>query len=480
MEKDATIIDTFRKKKIPIHHTLGFRIMVLFLVITVIVSTGFLIFYAGSLYNYYYDNVAGALLTQARYNADLYLTYLSDDNLMNVVVQNKNNFYRSNRSQVQILTNSGIVLYDSTASAETGTVLETPDVKDAQENEPGIHMGHSQNDEGIMSVSYPLSNQSKQIGILRLTTSLKPVHAMVLQRMVIALIFGIGAIAVSILLSYLVSRSIINPINSLTRVAKKLADGQFSVRCNEQLKGEIGELGRVLNFMSDNIEKNNILKNDFISSVSHELRTPLTAIKGWAITLQSDGVAKELNNEGLKIIEQESERLSAMVEDLLDFSRFSSGRITLNKTKFNIVSIARRIVSQFQPRIRDQKLDMVFNYSHDDIIITADEDRMKQLLLNILDNAIKFTPENGTVVLDLLQEENRVAITITDTGVGISDDEIDLVTQKFWKGTTSQSHSGLGLSISEEIVRAHGGTLHITSKLGVGTSVKAEFPRESA
>ena len=315
--------------------------------------------------------------------------------------------------------------------------------------------------------------------MIRLTTSLTSVNAMIAQRIWPSIAFCIFIIAIVGLLSFWMSRSIVRPIHSLTAVAAKLADGQYEERADETPRGEIGELARTMNLMSDNIREKEELKNDFISSVSHELRTPLTSIKGWAITLQSEGIKPELVGEGLKIIEKESERLGSMVEDLLDFSRYSSGKIKLSKSRFNLVEIANHILLQMRPRVQEKHINMNYNYAQPVIEILGDEGRIKQVLLNVLDNAIKFTEDEGTVFLSIEIENTMVRITVSDTGIGISEEDIAFVTEKFWKGSSSQSHTGLGLSICEEIIRAHGGSLTIKSKLGVGTSVSATLPYEA-
>ncbi len=465
------------------HHlvgTVGFRIMGFFFVITLLVIVIFEIFYLQSINQYYYDNMASVLHNQARYNADLYLTYFSDTDLMDVIVENKNQFYRSNDSQVQIVSNDGTVLYDGIGTDLVGEQLSTADVLAAQDNRYKVYIGNVPYDtQKVMSVSYPLRNQSQQVGFIRLTTSLQSVDRIVMDRAATSIIFSLAALTISVILSYLLSRSIINPISDLTKVANKLADGQFNIKAEDEYFGELGGLAKTLNFMSENIVKKDALKNEFISSVSHELRTPLTSIKGWAITLQSDGVDEEINREGLKIIEKESERLSAMVEDLLDFSRFSAGRITLSKDQFDLVDVTQRIITQFRPHTREKHIDMVFNFNEDVILLTADEDKIKQLLLNVIDNAIKFTGEGGTIITDLSDEGDEIKIAVTDTGIGISEDEISLVTEKFWKGSSSASHSGLGLSICEEIAKAHGGSLNIRSKVDVGTTVSVALPKES-
>lgn len=475
--KRLSFKDTSDNIQRAISKTLGFKVMGLYLAVIIVVTMFFQVFYIHSVIEYYYDNMRGELLSQAKYNADLFLTYLSSEDLMEVVIENKNQFYRSNDTQVQILNNTGMVLYDSLGTDMVGRVLTSSDVRHAQENSHGSTIGPVQyDDHNVMSLSYPLRSQANQVGIIRLTTSLRTVDALIAQRGFVSVIFGGIVVILSVILAYIVSRLIISPISNLTKVAVRLADGQFNVRADESSAGEIGELAKTMNFMSDNIEKKEKLKNEFISSVSHELRTPLTSIKGWAITLQTPDVPQALNQEGLKIIEQESERLSDMVEDLLDFSRLSSGRIQLKKSDFNIVEIAKSIITQVRPRTRDKQIDMVFNYAQAEQMVMADEGRIKQLLLNIIDNAIKFTPNGGTILTNITEEDGIIRLSVTDTGIGISEEEIDLVTEKFWKGSTSASHTGLGLSICEEIAKAHGGNLEITSRVNVGTTISVNLP----
>ena len=221
------------------------------------------------------------------------------------------------------------------------------------------------------------------------------------------------------------------------------------------------------------------MKNDFISSVSHELRTPLTSIKGWAITLQAPEMQKneDMMGQGLKIIEDEGDRLSMMVEDLLDFSRLSSSSFKYDKEKLDIVELSKQIHTQLFPRTQSQNIEFNFVTIYKEIPVFADKNRMKEVLINIIDNAIKFTSESGQIDLIIDQEDGNVLITVKDNGEGIKEDEIAFVASKFYKGSSSKSQTGLGLSICEEIVKAHGGKLVIKSQYGVGTSVTVQIPR---
>src|SRR5699024_10905084 len=187
----------------------------------------------------------------------------------------------------------------------------------------------------------------------------------------------------------------------------------------------------------------------FISSVSHELRTPLTSIKGWAITLQSDTIQKdsEMVSQGLKIIESEGDRLSMMVEDLLDFSRLSSSTFKYNKDKIDIVNLVKQVNTQLYPRCQSDGIKLSFTSYYKSIFIHADTNRMKEVFINIIDNAIKFTDLGGHIDVVIDQDEDYVDISIKDDGEGIKDDEIAFVASKFYKGSSSKSQTGLGLSI---------------------------------
>lgn len=469
--------ESLRKNTHALTDSVSFRVMGLFVLVIFIVIMVFELFYYHVTKNSYYDNVVATLSTQASYNSELYLTYLSNEDLNSVVVENKNQFYRSTPCQVQILSNSGLVIYDSLASQDLGRTLRSSDVLEAKENKVG-HLVYrpAYTDEQVLSLSQPLWSQTNQVGILRLTTSLNEVNGQINQRLAVSLLFSFFALLVGVGISYFVSSSILREITDLTKVANKLADGQLGVRANEHNMGEIGDLARTMNIMSDNLQEKDQIKNDFISSVSHELRTPMTSIKGWAITLQTPGITEEIQKEGLKIIEKESERLSAMVEDLLDFSRFSSGRLKLTKREMDVVEVMNHLITQIRPRTREKEIDVVYHYSENSIVIVADDNRIKQMLLNILDNAIKFTPNGGVIFCEIEKEEDQVQISITDTGIGIPKEEIKLVTERFWKGSSSMSHSGLGLSICEEIAKAHGGSLSIRSQVDVGTKVIMTLP----
>ncbi|NMB13824.1 MAG: HAMP domain-containing histidine kinase [Gallicola sp.] len=431
-----------------------------------------------SLQNYYYSTIHGILENQIRYSTYMYSSYLSDYRLEDVIIQDKDQFYRNNDGQIQILNNSGVVLFDSTASTQLGQKIETSDTLDALNGEEGNYIGKDPAvEEKVMTVARPLKSRGEQVGILRISTSLETVDELIMQRFLIYALFGIVLIGLTIFISYIMAKSIVKPINNLTKVAEKISNGQLDVHAEENDFNEIGVLGKTVNIMTNNIKEKDRIKNDFISSVSHELRTPLTSINGWASTLLYDPSDEELVREGLSIIEGECIRLSDMVEELLDFSRFTSGRVNLRKEETNITELALSIKSQLTPRAKSLGIDLVINHE-EDIFAFVDPNRIKQVLINLVDNALKFTEEEGTVMMNILSGESTVILEVIDTGIGIGQDEINKVTEKFYRGNNSNSHTGLGLSICEEIVKAHHGDMIISSKLNQGTRIKVNIPKE--
>ena len=451
---------------------------IMLFVITIVI--GFEIFSYTSIRNYYQSSLVGSMLNQARINQLQYNNYSNRYDLNDIILGDKNAFYRTNETQVQILDNSGTVLFDSQASTDLGVSISKPDVKLAKEGSQGVfRRGNKETNEELLSLSIPLIANENQTGILRLTSSMSKVNANVRSDMLVYILFGILVILIAFLISLVASKRLISPILNLIGVSERLAQGDFNVKADVPGEDEISELGQTLNFMSESIIKREDMKNEFISSVSHELRTPLTSIKGWAITLQSKDIQEntDMLNQGLTIIESEGDRLSMMVEDLLDFSRLQSSGFKYNKDQLDIVELVSQVHTQLMPRAKNEEIDFTITSIYKSILVYADKNRMKEVFINLIDNAIKFTDEGGHIDLFIEQENEMVSITVKDDGEGIKEDEIGLVSSKFYKGSSSKSQTGLGLSICEEIIKAHDGNMIIKSKYGVGTSVIVEIPR---
>ncbi|HHX69790.1 MAG TPA: HAMP domain-containing histidine kinase, partial [Gallicola sp.] len=419
---------------------------VLLIIFTVVV---FEIFSIYSVRYYYYSVIYDNLRNEIKYSLEMSNINSPDYNIETSILEDMDQYYRGIKSQVQILTNSKTVIYDSLGTDLVGKQIKGyKDVDDASEGMDGQYIGKvPYSEEKVMSVSSPIKTQDGQKAIFRLTTSLKNVDLLIRERYIAFISFGIFVILISIAISVIMSNNLIKPIKNLTKTAEKLAEGQLNTRVESSKFEEIDALSRTLNYMTDNIKEKEKLKNDFISSVSHELRTPLTSINGWATTLLFEPEDTELVKEGLEIIQGECSRLSLMVEELLDFSRFTSNRIKLEKVETDFTELAIEIKKQLTPRAKSLGIDLIINFEPEHIIADLDPNRMKQVLINLLDNALKFTNTGGVVILNLGEDEKDLQFEVIDTGVGIDSEEISLITGKFYKGKNSNSHTGLGLSI---------------------------------
>ena len=218
------------------------------------------------------------------------------------------------------------------------------------------------------------------------------------------------------------------------------------------------------------------MKNEFISSVSHELRTPLTAIRGWTETVTSMYEDKETFKKGMRVITSETERLSQMVEELLDFSRIQDNRLTLIMDTIDILAELGETVLIYQERAK--ALGITLNYYEPKMLpfVYGDKNRLRQVFINIVDNAIKYSNKGDTVSVEAYEEDNEVCISISDTGMGISKEDLPKVKTKFFKANHTRRGSGIGLAVADEIIQRHGGTLEINSEQGVGTTVMITLP----
>ena len=229
--------------------------------------------------------------------------------------------------------------------------------------------------------------------------------------------------------------------------------------------------------MAEEIQASDKLKNDFISSVSHELRTPLTAIQGWAETMSSAPSDLETLKKGLGIIGNETSRLTSMVEELLVFSRIQSGRMILAMEKTDLVAELNEAVYMLRERATKESKHFVYEEPKKKMpAVLADKNRLRQVFINIIDNALKYTPEHGVIGIDVKKEDDMIKVIISDTGCGINEKDLPHIKEKFYKANNTVRGSGIGLAVADEIVTLHKGTLEIGSREDYGTIVTISIP----
>lgn len=413
------------------------------------------------------------------------------DFFANYIGQSYNEYYQScityarkfdekNQIELQFINAAGRLVASSYGQWAGGNP-KTDDIQAAIETKEIKHFIGRDPDTGerIMAVSSPmLYSNGEVIGVLRYVTSMKLVDRQMYWVVLIAVGVGVLFVLTVFLSSNFYIRSILEPVAEITATAKRIAGGSYGVQIQSHYDDEIGELAETINDMSNKINQNEKLQTEFISSLSHELRTPLTAISGWSETLLSgDRLDPDETRRGIGIIQRESRRLTEMVMDLLDFTRMQDGRMTLNMEMTDLHAEFEDTVYMYGSRLRQEGIQLrVLDNDEDFPEISCDPKRMRQVLLNILDNAAKHGGDGKYIDASMSQEGEHLVIRIRDYGPGIPEDELPLVKKKFYKGSSKARGSGIGLAVCDEIVEMHGGRLTLENAEGGGTLVTISIP----
>jgi len=329
-----------------------------------------------------------------------------------------------------------------------------------------VRLDHGGDGLGIIRFALPLSDVQLQMRVI---------HRVVLFGAIVTVIIALS-------IAYFVSKSITSPIRRMQRAARRIARGDFRTRVRIRSKDELGQLAKSLNAMADELKRVDAVRTDFVANVSHELKTPLTLIKGYIETLEDKGLGdEEQSRKFVAIIKEHSNRLENIVNDLLSLSELDLSEDCLNRSACDLKSLIDDVVLGFGHSLDAKGLTLEVDLRGDDFKINGDADRLEQVFVNLIDNAIKYTPDNGRITVSIRDEPQQVSAVIADNGIGIATDHIDRVFERFYRVDKGRSRqmggTGLGLGIAKHIVLAHKGQIRIESIPGRGTQVFVTLPR---
>lgn len=443
----------------------------------------FVVFAIFFIRGYYYNYVE---MTLDSYTSDLVSSYFSNyiggsnDTFVNGAINYIENFSDKDKMDVWVIDKSGNPIISSSGFG----IEDEPEMPDYEEaissgTSKGIWHGRLSSGEKVMAVTTLLpSVQGKPAGAVRYISSLEEVDKVLVLISGIILIFALIVIIFVFASGRYFIRSIVHPVQMINDTAKEIAKGKLSVRVdNSGMHDEIDELCTTFNDMAEALGEAEAMKNDFISTISHELRTPLTAIKGWGETLMQIGVSdSQTLNKGMSVITHESDRLSQMVEELLDFSRMQNGKMQLNRKKIDVFAELDDAAFALKDRAVKAGLDFVYDVPQVPLPMWGDSARIRQVFVNLIDNAIKYNKKGGTVKINAKILNDSVVIVFEDTGCGISEEDLPKVKEKFFRANLSIRGTGIGLAVADEIITLHEGKLDIESKYGEGTKITVTLP----
>ena len=453
-------------------NTLGVFLVIIVLLVT---SLSF------AIQSFFYNGIQQTIAGRSNELTNFFSAYLSadSDSFTQTARSYVESFPDKELMELLVINSSGEVIITSTGFFPDENEA-MPDYESAliSDDNFAVWSGKLNSGESVMAVTRVIKTTGgESIGAVRYVVSLEAANRKIFVSISV-IIFGALLIIYFIINSgaYFI-RSIVIPVREMSATARRIAEGDFETTVDKMYDDEIGELSDSINYMASELAASEKLKNDFISSVSHELRTPLTAIKGWAETMRAgDTYDPVIMNKGMSVIVGESERLTGIVEELLDFSRIQEGRMLLMMDKIDLLAELDEAIYMLRERALSENKHLLYDEPEFIPPVMGDKNRIKQVFINIIDNALKYTPSSGVIGIQVTSNDDTVTIAISDNGCGIPAEHLPKVKEKFYKANQTIRGSGIGLAVADEIMQLHKGSLTIESTEGIGTTVTLVFP----
>lgn len=335
----------------------------------------------------------------------------------------------------------------------------------------------------MISTGVPISRDDKLEGYLVLHTEITVLDDLqdeMLQIMYMP--FVVILLVVAIVLAYL-SGTILRPVAKITNTAKEYAKGNFDARTGVHRKDELGELSDSLEYMAVELSKLDEYRKNFIANISHDFRSPLTSIKGYLEAMLDGTIPPDKYDRYLKIVLSESNRLTKLTSGLLELNTFDTKGPDLKKSFFDIINLINETKNTLEGLGDKKKIRFLLNISTKNTLVYADKMKIGQVIYNLVDNAIKFSPEHGKITITVYEKHDKIFVSIKDEGPGIEKDKQNKVWGRFYKTDSSRGKdkkgTGLGLAITKEIIKAHGENINLISTEGAGSDFVFSLSKEA-
>ena len=410
--------------------------------------------------SYYYQQVQTSLYTRAVSLSEMLNLYVNqtDFDFEKSARTYMQDFEERDKMEFQVLTASGKILASSTGFLPSSSIPNdyqeaVQNVASGAENAWGVWNGKNAVGQNTFALTMMIPrSDGTMCGAIRYVVALDNVDKQITLVISAMVTFGLAILFFVLLSSSYFVNGMLKSLTEIGAAATKIAEGNYSHRIKKRHDDEIGDLCDTINDMAAQIQKADTLQNEFIASVSHELRTPLTAIKGWSETLREEQ-DPELMARGLEIISGEADRLSGIVEELLDFSRIQNAKPAPTMEKLDIYAELEETVFLMKDRAAKQGVALSCTEQEPLPTIKGDSDRLRRVFVNILDNAIKYSKEHGVIHVDAAPVIGGVQLVFSDNGIGISAEDLPLVTERFYRVSNARPGSGIGLSVAKDATR---------------------------
>lgn len=423
--------------------------------------------------NFYYNQMIEEIAELSHKYAGS-MTSLDDDTMINMFI---NLAYFTNK-EIYITDDSGEVI------AHTGipiplTKNELGQLSKGEPIQKNIEDG--ENDNVYLGYGHPIIISNTFEGAFFVLTSVDNAREPVRKVRDLLILSAVGAFFVGLGITFFLSRKMSLPLLEMERATREIARGNLNVRVNTLPNDELGSLGKAINYLAVETNEYRTKRSELFANISHELRTPITYLKGYANALRNNLYkTEEEKQQYLNIIENESDHILRLINDLFDLSKMEEGRINLQVEAINIIEILETSILKIELEIEKKGLNLVVGMDKDDLIISADGNRMEQIFINLFVNAIRYTTE-GSIYIRAWGDKDNVHVVIEDTGIGIPEEELPLIFERFHRVEKSRSRdyggTGLGLAIVKNLVEIQHGTVTVSSEKNKGTRFELSFPR---
>jgi len=319
--------------------------------------------------------------------------------------------------------------------------------------------------EPVLTVGYPIQIDGKAYGALFMHTPIPEIQKTVGELYKITLLSLGISILLSFLFIYYLSRRITNPLKEMNEAAKVIAGGDFQRKLEIIGNDEVSQLADSFNYMAEELNKLEELRRGFIANISHDLRSPLTSIKGFVQAILDGTIPEEKQEKYLEIVLDETGRLTKMTNDIMDLTKMESGQIEIKKEQFDINELIRRVLEQFEQRILEKDVKLKLILAEEKTMVYADREQIQRVINNLLDNAVKFVPQEGKIWIETTLFVNKILVSVKNNGESIKENEIHYIWDRFHKGDKSRGRDktgmGLGLSIVKQILKNHGENIKV-------------------
>ncbi|MCR3760804.1 HAMP domain-containing histidine kinase [Clostridium felsineum] len=427
--------------------------------------------------NFYFSQKRSQITTEAKYVQAVAFQYIEG----NMSVQRVNQTLKEVMAYINTDIKADIVVMDMYGYVYAvsnpkydylvGTQVNTKDLNEISKNQEAIEKTVDHSDvfkKAVRLYEIPMVYNNSFEGVIMIATPAADVkHSVNRVYQIIWISAILAIICACIIIYYFSQRIIISPLKKINDVARKIAKGEVEKRVTIESNDEIGELGESFNFMADAIEKAENNRREFISNVSHEIRSPITSIKGFIGGMLDGVIPREKEKYYLSLTYDEINRLTRLVNDLLDLSSIEAGHLKLNLSKININEMIRFTVIKFETKIKEKNLKVDVCFDNNELYVMADKDRMSQVVTNLIDNAVKYVYNDGEIKISTKEKYNKAYISIYNNGPQIPEGDFNHIWDRFYKSDkarTTKMSTGLGLPIVRSILTEHGQDINVENK----------------